>query len=114
MNKEDILLKSRQENANGDERQKRMALESMIDSYIVILTIFVIFTILNLILTLIFKKEFFDTKTFMMVFILTITTMAYRKYKMTHDKTSLWAFILSLTAIAALLIAFILTGISKL
>lgn len=114
MKKEDVLLKSRQENANGDELQKRIALESMIDSYIVILTVFVIFTVLNLILTLIYKKEFFDTKTFMMTFIITVTTMAYRKYKMTHDKTSLFAFILSVTAIAALMIAFVVTAISKL
>ncbi|WP_125768415.1 DUF6442 family protein [Lapidilactobacillus wuchangensis] len=113
MNKEEILAKNRHDNINGDERQKQLQLQNIVDSYLVLLALFGVCLGINAVTLLFWKFEFTDTKTIMMAFVLVVTVMSYRKFQVEKVRKNRWSVILSFTALVAILAAIILRGLGK-
>lgn len=113
MNKEDILAKSRQDNINGDERQKQLQVQNIVDSYLALIAFFGVCLGMNSVTQFLWKFEFTDTKTIMMAFIVVVTVMSYRKFKVAQTRRNRWSLILSITALIAILVAIVFRGLGE-
>jgi len=111
MDKKNILAKNRQDNINGDERQKQLEMQNIVDSYLVLIAFFVVCLGTNSVTQLFWKFEFTDTKTIMMSFIVVVTVMSYRKFEVAQTGKNRWSLILSITALIAILAAIVLRGL---
>lgn len=105
MNRDEILKKSRVENAKGDERQKYINLKAYETGIFWILIIIVALMIISFIIFIATGKEFINMQVLSLFLFLSLAGESFTKYQFKKNTHNLIIFALAAIAVVAILCA---------